>query len=364
MVLNADAVEPIENPFGQSVDLAFELDTDPNFIKWEQAYDSIRHWPHYEDNFSTAIEPDITRLVADDWPCDTNGPVSTVVWWGSYLGYRYEACQIPEIMPPPVKPDYFLLNIWTDVPEGTDPCVPFSHPNEIIWEYRTDDYDEVLVGYDKHPEQEPPCRIEPVFRYSVRIPEPDYFWQEKANGIYWLSIVAVYMHPPEHPWGWTNHRHVFKDNAVEGYFDSPTGTWEWQELYDQTGTSQDMSFMLFSECLHRDVNGYDDWIAWNKPKCWCYRHQCQGDCDGKRQFGMYWVFTDDLNIFKANFAKTVPQMTPNGICADIDHLMQFGTYRVFTDDLNIFKVNFGKTEPNLTPPGVCPKTHINFWITP
>jgi hypothetical protein len=193
---------------------------------------------------------------------------------------------------------------------------------------------------------------------------------QDLGNIYWFSVVAVYNAgtDPQYDWGWTNHKHVFNDDAVGGYLlpDQPEPLWQWEKILDQTQESADMSFVLFTEpdCLNRKAPEYADWVAWKKPDCWCYPHQCQGDCDGLIQFGMYWVFTNDLNIFKANFAKTVPQMTADGICADIDHLMQFGMYRVFTDDLDVFKLNFGKTEPNMTPPGVCPKTNFNFWKSP
>jgi hypothetical protein len=116
---------PDHHPYaGKSIDLAFALTTETE-------------------------ELDIARLVADDWPCEVNTPVTAATWWGSYIGYRYEACQ-PEVSAPPVKPDYFLLRVWDDVPAGVD--LPYSHPNNVIWEYKAYDYDEVLVGYDKHPE--------------------------------------------------------------------------------------------------------------------------------------------------------------------------------------------------------------------
>jgi hypothetical protein len=152
-------VTPIKDPRTQeSFDLAFELDTDPDYIKWEQPFTGIRRWPHYEDERSKAItDPvqetfSIERLVADDWRCDRQTPVTAAVWWGSYIGYEYYACQEQQL-PDPVKPDYFLLSIWTDVPAGADPDpqVPFSHPGKKIWQYTAYDYDEVMVGFDKHP---------------------------------------------------------------------------------------------------------------------------------------------------------------------------------------------------------------------
>ncbi|MHC4499356.1 MAG: DUF7901 domain-containing protein, partial [Planctomycetota bacterium] len=256
---------PIKDPiWGESFDLSFELDTDPNYIKWEQPFTGIRHWPHYEDEESMATEDaagnvDILRLVADDWRCDANTPITAAVWWGSYIGYQHEACTGPPTVVP-VKPDYFLLNIWTDVPAIAG---FYSHPNDIIWEYRAYDYDEVCVGYDKHPEFIPGPAREPVFRYSVRIPEPEQFCQEEPNTVYWFSVVAVYLSSSEvmFPWGWTNHEHFYNDDAVEGWFDSVIGIWIWTELFDQTGESEDMSFILFTdpnECGQPEELDYGD----------------------------------------------------------------------------------------------------------
>lgn len=244
-------IAPIKDPVWlESFDMAFELDTDPNYIKWEQLYTGIRNWTHYEDINSMRLEytaePDLTQtLVADDWRCLRRTPITAIVWWGSYIGYGYEACTYGPFMPP-VPPDYFLLKFWTDVP---DPNVnnpdTFSHPNEVIWSYDAE-YDEVLVGYDKHPHGEP---NEPVFRYSVRLPEPAWFNQPDYNEVFWLSVQAVYLNPPDpnYQWGWTNHKHVFNDDAVSGYREPAGGTWVWNELYDQTMKSADMSFMLFTD---------------------------------------------------------------------------------------------------------------------
>jgi len=190
----------------------------------------------------------VRRLVADDWLCDTQTPVTAAAWWGSYIGYTYQGCECPN-EPLPVRPDYFMLSIWTDAPRTLNN--PFSHPREKIWECEVFDYDEVLVGYDKHPHgSDDPAKIgyEPVFRYSVRLPKDNWFFQETLDEIYWFSVVAVYTGDEiiKYPWGWTNHEHVFQDDAVAGHID-PSGVWRWEELHDQTGKSEDMSFVLFTE---------------------------------------------------------------------------------------------------------------------
>jgi hypothetical protein len=594
-VIDPLLINPIKEPqFQESVDMSFELDTDPNYIKWEQEFTGIRDWPHYEDVNSTVSSTEVNnRIVADDWRCVRRTPVTAVVWWGSYLGYQYQACGT-WLMPIPVQPDKFLLKIWTDVPApqgdmtiaagstdnsiyvydkagnllwsydtgydvlsvavsddgayvaagasdssngklylfardgtklwekdlvvqssgggwmgtesksvaiaadgsyvaagcsdglyvynkdgslhwthtGRETCVAisgnyiaacenggdlnlftmssstplwtdstinffwvatsdsgyviasdnsstiylydsagtqiwsysnavwsgdyirvdmsqdglslvavnddpgdtqgcvlcymndnvdgipgwsatdntpvwsfapggsgsdfysvaiaenggyiatgpaggsyvfskssnvplqtmnmktansydltndgkygvcgnregelylfnkdsgtpiwmktmaekvhtvaiaqcYSHPGNPIWEYTTNNYDEVLVGYDKHPEQEQPIRSEPEFRYSVRLPEDKWFRQPDYDRVFWLSIQAVYeTTQPNYRWGWTNHWHVFNDDAVSGYFDEESEKWIWTELYDQTDTSEDMSFVLFTD---------------------------------------------------------------------------------------------------------------------
>jgi hypothetical protein len=299
-------VMPLVDPqWGDSMDVSFELDTDPNYIKWEQDFNGIRTWPHYEDVNSTMdlMEPDNERLVADDWRCTRRTPVTAIVWWGSYIGYRFEACT-STFMPLPVPPNRFRLTIWTDVPAGADPLYSYSHPGESIWEYVAEQYDEVLVGHDKHPEQQPPMRTEPVFRYSVRLPEEQWFSQRDFNEVFWLSIQAIYdINQPNYPWGWTNHQHVFNDDAVQGYWDS--GIWRWRELYDQTEASEDMSFVLFidpSQCsscadYNRDgiVNFFDyadfaDAWLWTGSPGGCDNSDL--DCDGDVDWRDVKIFTD------------------------------------------------------------------------
>jgi hypothetical protein len=304
MVVDPRIVNPLVDPvFEESVDVAFELDTEPNWVKWEQPFTGNRRWPHYEDEMSMAWDDGsgaltIGRLVADDWPCDQNTPITAIVWWGSYIGYRYQACSTA-MMAPPVKPNYFLLQIWSDVPAGVD--TPYSHPGRVLWKYRAADYDEVLVGYDKHPALMIGPPREPVFRYSVRLPRDVWFKQEAAEGIYWLSVTAVYGPgtDPTYDWGWTNHRYVAKDDAVAGYVNpaDPEPVWTWEELFDQTGESEDMSFILFTL----------DW-----PKCWGYLTQCHGDADNTGD-----VKGSDFLALKNSWYKVYPDPLYDP-CADFD----------------------------------------------
>ncbi len=293
---------PLGHQFdGNSIDLAFEITT-------------------------TAVEEEI--IVADDWRCEVNTPVIAIAWWGSYLGYGFEACADPCLaswMTLPVSPDYFRLGIWTDMP--ADPCAPqsYSHPDQLVWQYDANNYTEVLVGYDKHPHGDandpnvPNEPNEPVFRYSVRLPEDKWFIQDEPNGIYWLSVVAVYeSRQPIYDWGWTNHSHMFMDNAVSGL------PGMWYQLYDQTEKSEDMSFILFT---------------WGGPICWTWPGQCHGDCYGNDLK----VDIDDFYPFKDAFGSSYGDINYNP-CADFDR-----DGDVDIDDFYIFKDSFIVTDV----PGDC-----------
>ena len=193
----------------------------------------------------------IDHQVADDWKCEQPAPVVAAAWWGSYLGYTDEACQCNQL-PEPLRPDYFLLSIWSDVPTS-DPTQVFSHPGRKLWEYRAYQYDEVQVGSDKDPAASRTANgREPVFRYFVTIPPDQRFDQDPGSNVYWFSVVAVYEYPKvaNYPWGWTNHEKVFNDDAVTGLELTDAGgkkLWAWQPLKDSTGAGEDMSFVLFQQ---------------------------------------------------------------------------------------------------------------------
>jgi len=239
-------IYPIENSLmcGQNhgYDMCFELLTEPFCVKWDQPFTSLRDWPYCEDNESFAIEDEVGNVqiehqVADDWLCERKDPVIAISWHGSYIGYGYEACDCNEVEGPR-RPDYFMLSlrIPSNVPAED------GNPGELVWEYLAYDYDEVLVGYDRNPEGEP---NEPVFRYSVRLPEEAWFHQEHLDQTYWFSLVAVYkarLDEIQYPWGWTNHPHTFSSTALSVTDDGFVP----KSLYNQTDEPIDMSFTLFT----------------------------------------------------------------------------------------------------------------------
>jgi hypothetical protein len=193
----------------------------------------------------------IDRQVADDWPCEQSAPLVGAAWWGSYRGYTDHPCQCNKLAEP-VRPDYFLVSIWSDVLElNLGGGQTFNRPGQKLWEYKAWQYDEVQVGSDRDPAGSRTLNgREPVFRYSVKLPQ-DSFTPEQGK-VYWLSVVAVYQYPKvaNYPWGWTNHEHAFSSDAVAGseaIGASGKKVWTWQPLKDSTGVGEDMSFILFQQ---------------------------------------------------------------------------------------------------------------------
>ena len=299
LTLDPTEITPIETLMG-GFDVAFALGTDPNWVKWQQPFTGLRTWPHYEDVNSWAwedregnLDPSPLLQVCDDWLCRKRTPVTAIVWWGSYIGYKYIACKdVPAS--PSIKPDYFIIQIRSNELIGT-----VHVPATVLWEYRAYDYDQVLVGYDKHPLEDP---AEPVFRYSVKLPKERWFHQRKVEDVYWLSIIAVYEErKPDYEWGWTNHSHSFGHYAVRGWW-VDTANFDWQILEDQTGEGEDMSFMLFTdptECSCCPEYNFDGVIDLTDLRTFANEWLWMGfpggynlsdlDCDGDADFEDYTI---------------------------------------------------------------------------
>jgi len=193
-----DDGEPIRWPApGQSWDLAFQFLTDPAADPvWSQPPEPFVPLNAYHGWDEPSVYGD-EQIVADDWLCDTDQPVTDVHWWGSLLDWSKP--QLPE----EERPDAFHFAIWTDVPADAADEDSFSHPGRLLWESYAADYEVEFAGWDFDPRDET-AAPEATFYFEYELPESEYFWQEAGENIYWLSISAVYDGDAElsHPWGW------------------------------------------------------------------------------------------------------------------------------------------------------------------
>lgn len=129
-----------------------------------------------------------------------------------------------------------------------------------------------------------------------------------------------------------------------------------------------------TDCMAASNPDYDEWVnngIVSKPKCWCFQYQCRGDVLGDQEFGQFWVFQNDLAVFKAAFGQNPMPDPAAGICADFAHDIEFGQFRVFQNDLALFKLYFGQNPiPPCSGPGSgndenpLPNSEFNFWETP
>ncbi len=134
-------------------------------------------------------------MVADDWRCTSNEPVAVVSWWGSFLGWDK-----PYL--PPMPPDHFHIQFWTDVPAGAPGNPePFSHPGQLLHEVVAYTVLWQFVGWDFDPVTQ---SWESCFRFTYRFQPHEYFYQDPNENVYWLAIAGCYGPGPipEFTWGW------------------------------------------------------------------------------------------------------------------------------------------------------------------
>ncbi|MBI5866152.1 MAG: hypothetical protein HZB38_16910 [Planctomycetes bacterium] len=179
--------EPITWPDEQSRwDLAFELTTKrqaPGFdFKWDQPPVPNPDMPPCFMGWDEVSNWQMPPIVADDWVCLDQRPVTDIHWWGSYRNWDQPA-------PPGARPVAFHIGVWTDVPAGPE---PFSHPGVMLWQWLVpiDQVAETYVGCDFFPPFTP--IPESCFLYTYNIPQPEWFYQEMPGTIFWLSISAIY----------------------------------------------------------------------------------------------------------------------------------------------------------------------------
>jgi hypothetical protein len=265
----ANAVEPVLVPgpwtdlhyppghqmYPQSIDLAFMIEGQTQqqpYTKWSQPPEPYTP----TDGFNGWNEMSVygwNQIVADDWPCNTDYPVTDIHWWGSFLNWPYKV--------PAQLPDRFHIGIWTDVPAGP----LFSHPGVMLWDTWCDNFKCEFVGWDWDPRaptgvnQNPP---EACFKFDQVLNRDQWFFQDHGQNIYWLSIAAVYDNGiyPEYPWGWKTRPHLFMDDGA--IITDPTSPLpgvaygNGQPIEYPAGTSWDLAFTLTTlDCqLLADMN--------------------------------------------------------------------------------------------------------------
>jgi len=257
----------------------------PTFIGWDELSD-----------YNNPPNP----IVADDWKCEDDRPITDIHWWGSFLGWDQ-----PHV--PPVLPKAFHIGIWTD-----DPCDfsgDFSHPDTLVWENYCDNWVWNFAGFDESPRG--PSMNDSCFQFTQLLSQDEWFYQEPndpchPNGarVYWLSIAAIYdpndyTDPNFRPWGWKTREHFFNDDAVRitNTFNPVDGTM-WPPTPPKVGSTWVMGDPIFWPDLSTSWDVAFE-LTTNRPT---YKdNPIPGDLNGDKIVNFY-----DLAILANNWLKSAP----------------------------------------------------------
>jgi hypothetical protein len=259
---------PGHNFYPQTLDLAFVLDggippeeppTPPAGPepKWTRPLDTVNGLDVQSgERFDQA---QFFPIIADDFVSDGR-PITGIEWWGSYIGY---GAGTNAVSGPPMaeRPNGFRVRWYADIPAGVK--TNYSLPGRILkqeyyplsaWGITNGVLNEVYGTSVWHAWE---GRWEHEFHYDLTLTN---VWQEKAGGIYWLSVAAAYMAsglPPSNRWGWatTPPLYNFQDDAVVTNMMWPG----WRPLvytnltpvHPYGDTSVNMAFSLLTDMQHR-----------------------------------------------------------------------------------------------------------------
>jgi hypothetical protein len=177
-------------------------------------------------------------IVADDWRCSGDGPVTDIHLWTSW---RWD------------MPDQILAlhaMIFADVPDPDGDGPLYSHPGDRLglWTFGPNDYTVRDVPADDQGWADPPFEEwaagdhQRMYQINItRIPDPVV---QKEGEIYWLGVTAdLYGEGELGHLGWKTSTAHWNDDAV--YWDPISETW--QELREPGGRSLDMAFVITPE---------------------------------------------------------------------------------------------------------------------
>ncbi len=202
--------------------------TDGGVVKWQQRPDMTQGANIV--SIPETVPPDTPVTVADDWLCLDGSPVSGLIFWGSYPGWKE---QEPDPSGPAPGVEKFRIQIYSDAP--ATPSGGFSRPDRLLYEVWTGDFTETYVASIWLGEM-----YEHKYRYDLDLPR--IFRQERSK-VYWLNIAAV-PRDPAIRWGWESSMDRWNDFAVEGFYEDENN-WGWEVIkHPRLDQAVDMSFEL------------------------------------------------------------------------------------------------------------------------
>lgn len=176
-------------------------------LLWNQApQQSDATTPFILNGWDERSDLSLHRIVADDWQCEDDRPVTGFQWWGSFDGWTQP--QLPSQLPLA-----FHITIWTD---GSD------RPDTLVWEKFCTNWTWNIAGYNSDPRK---LSADTCFQFTCLLSQDQWFHPTltmdkdgvPVPAVYWLSISVLYdttAATPAYPWGWTTRPHTF-NNTVQ-----------------------------------------------------------------------------------------------------------------------------------------------------
>lgn len=204
-------------------------------LKWNQPPEPAINLVYYGWN---QLSVDGMRIAADDWVCISSNPITTVRWWGSYIGWISN-------VPPPTQASRFKIGFWTDVPAGG--AAEFSHPGTLLNLVECREVICEFAGWDYDPRTGLP---EACFKFEANFTPDQYFYQGPSNTVYWISICAVYDQgsPSQWLWGWKTRPRDPNSPAPDAAVISCEPPPPWTPItWPDPNTQWDLAFELVSD---------------------------------------------------------------------------------------------------------------------
>ncbi len=231
--LDPATMDPVTNSSDRdrrdTSDMAFELDTAPEYVAWEQPFTGLCDWAWYEDEESLAVEGpsaaekwvqppdadatgidvDMTRdspltwppaLCADDFECRTTGPITSITLWTSWYQDLLPSDSAENVT--------FTLSIRRNIPAERSPT-GYGMPGEVLWRrqfsrgrFTIEPQESRAEGYycpaNVTFEQQ---NHRATYKYTFQVSPDEAFQQtgtEKSPAVYWLATQARVVHAPGH----------------------------------------------------------------------------------------------------------------------------------------------------------------------
>ena len=178
-------------------------------VKWDQSpQPATGATPFVFQRWGELSDVYLGQILADDWQCQDNRPVTGFQWWGTFAGWQ-------ESRMPSQPPSAFHIAIWTNNP-GTGASTSFAHPDTLVWETRCTNWVWSVAGQANDPRKVNPN--ETCFEFTCLLSQDQWFYQDPGKGTktYWLSVAAAYdtNAPAAHPWGWMTGPYSSGNSAV------------------------------------------------------------------------------------------------------------------------------------------------------